>query len=151
MNWELIICLTGIMLFAYWFTYIAGSALASKPTDVDPGAILFSFPYMLAILRLCRMGQWDEIADSQEQELAITRDPKTRHQLIKDHKLNTVIAGREFFTWERSLLCPICLHWWLTLVVGAVFISFDIMHARADLFLAAFVYLVNHLIIRKIS
>lgn len=151
MNWDLIVTLTGLMLFAYWFAYVAGGPLSSKADDIDGGAFLIALPYLLAIRRLARAGVWKGIWSNFIQELDLTSDPKTKAQLRKDHKVNTIMAGREFFTWERSLLCPICLHFWLTVLVGLVFISFNIMHARADLFLAAFVYLVNHFIIRKIA
>jgi hypothetical protein len=151
MNWELIILLTGIMLFAYWFTYVAGSPLADKADNIDGGAFLIAWPYELAIRRLVRAGLWKGITSSFVQDMQVTSDPAVRARMRKDHKVDTIMKGREFFTWERSLLCPICLHFWLTVLVGFVFILFDIMHARADFFLAAFVYLVNHFIIRKIS
>lgn len=151
MNWELIITLTGLMLFAYWFAYVAGGPMSDHADDIDGGAFLIALPYELAIRRLVRAGMWKRIYQDYVQELDVTSDPKIKAQMRKDHKADTIMAGREFFTWERSILCPICLHFWLTLLVGLVFILFDIMHARADFFLAAFVYLVNHFIIRKIS
>jgi hypothetical protein len=151
MNWDLIITLTGLMLFAYWLTYIMGSPLASKPEDIDGKAILVAFPFELAIRRLVKAGLWNKISQELIQDMQVTSDPATRAEMKTDHVVSTIVKGRSFFTWERSLLCPICLHWWLTVVVGLVFILFDIMHARADFLLAAFVYLVNHLIIRKIS
>jgi hypothetical protein len=151
MNWELIITLTGLMLFAYWFTYVVGSPLADDPKNIDGGAILVALPYELAIRRLVKAGIWKGIELSHIQDLDVTSDPKTRAQMKKDHVVDTIEAGRTFFTWERSMLCPICLHFWLTVLVGLVFILFDIMHARAEVFLAAFVYLANHYIIRKIS
>jgi hypothetical protein len=151
MNWDLILTMTGVMLFCHWFYYVIGSPLAKDLKDIDGGAILFSFPYNLAVRRLRSVNAWKGMAANHIQEMDMVKDPITRRQLRRDHREHTVAAGREFFTWERSILCPICLHFWLTLLVGLVFIIFDIMHARADFFLAALVYLVTHLIIRKIS
>lgn len=151
MNWDLIMALTGLMLLAYWFTYVAGGPLSSKPDDIDGGAFLIAIPYRMAVRRLARAGMWKSIKSAYLDELAVTSNPKTRAEMKKDHKAETIVAAREMFTWERSILCPICLHFWLTVLVGLVFILFDIMQARADFFLAAFVYLVNHFIIRKIS
>jgi len=151
MNWDLILTLTGIMLFAYWLAYVMGGPLSTKADDIDGRAFLVAWPYELAIRRLVKAGLWKAITTEHINELNVTSDPKTRVQMKEDHVINTIMAGREFFTWERSLLCPICLHWWLTVVVGAVCISFDLLNARADFGLAAFVYLVNHFLIRKIS
>lgn len=151
MNWELIITLTGLMLFAHWFTYVVGSPLADAPKKIDGGAILVALPFELAVRRLVKVKMWNGISLAHIQDLDVTSDPKTRAQMRKDHVADTIDAGRVFFTWERAILCPICLHFWLTVLVGLVFILFDIMHARADVFLAAFVYLVNHFIIRKIA
>lgn len=151
MNWDLVMTLTGLMLLAYWFTYVAGSPLATKADDIDGGAFLIAIPYRMAARRLARAGMWASIKSAYLDDLAVTSNPKTRAEMKKDHKAETIVAGREMFTWERSILCPICLHFWLTILVGLVFISFNIMHAREDLLLAAFVYLVNHFIIRKIS
>lgn len=151
MNWDLILTLTGIMLFAYWFAYIMGGPLSKHADDIDGKAILVGFPYWLAVRRLIQAGTWKAITTELINDLAVTSDPKTKVEMKEDHRVNTIMAGRVFFTWERSLLCPICLHWWLTLLVGFVLIAFDLMHARADFGLAAFVYLVNHFLIRKIS
>jgi hypothetical protein len=150
MNWELIIWLTGLMLFAYWLNYVMGSPLADGAHRPDPGAILARFPRWLAIRRLIQNEAIDPINDQIHEELAVTTDSKTRAGLIKDWKRNLIEQGREFFTWEKSLLCPICLHWWLTLIFGAACLSFNLLHAREDLLLAGFTYLLNHLFIRKI-
>jgi len=151
LNWPLIILLTGIMLFAYWLNYIMGGPLSDDPKHVDMKAILFAFPNWLATRRLKRAKVLQELRADAMSELAMTSDPRTRQGLLNDKRLDIYLEGRKMFTWERSLLCPICLHWWLTIVVGAVLIFFDAFNARADFFLAGFIYLVNHLLIRKIS
>lgn len=147
----LIILLTGIMLFAYWFNYIMGGPLSDDVKNVDPKAILFAIPNALATRRLKHAGRLLELRAAALSEVALTSDPRTKLQLLEDKKLDIYLEGRKLFTWERSLLCPICLHWWLTLLVGAVLIFFDAFNARADFFIAGFIYLVNHLLIRKIS
>lgn len=151
MNWDLIVTLTGIMLFSYWFNYIMGGPLSDDAKKVDTKAILFSVPYWLAVRRLKNNGLYLSLSGDLINELSMIKDAKTKNQLRQDKRLDMYLIGREFFTWERSLLCPICLHWWLTLVIGVIFLIFNIMQARADLFLAAFIYLANHFLIRKIS
>ena len=151
MNWQLILLLTGIMLFAYWLNYIMGSPLSTKREDVDPKAILFSFPLFLAERRLKQAEILQKFHDQFIEELRMTKDISVIWGLKNDNRLDTFIAGREFFTWERSLLCPICLHWWLSVIVGIVLLSFDLLNAMADFLQAALTYLVLHLIIRKIS
>lgn len=151
MNWELTILLTGLMLFTYWFNYTMGGPLSDDPKNVNVGEILFFIPWWMAQRRIRQVGQTREFQRNLTQELAMTKDVRVMHGLVKDHKLNQYLAGREFFTWEKSLLCPICFHWWLTILVGAVLLLTNTFNARADLFLGAFIYLVNHFIIRKIS
>lgn len=151
MNYELILTLIGLMLLAYWFAYVTGSPMADSSRNIDGKAILSVIPYQFAINRLARAGMWKGIYSNFLNELSMTSDPRTREEMKRDHRAAVIEAGRTFFSWERSILCPICFHFWLTILVGFIFILFDIMHARADLFLAAFVYLVNHLIIRKIA
>lgn len=151
MNYELVLLLTGVMLFAYWFNFILGGPLSDDPKKIDVRAILFSLPDWMAIRRLKRLNLYRELLHELMTELSMTGDITTRHKLKLDKKLDMYLAGREFFTWEKSILCPICFHWWLTILVSAVLLSFDLLNARADFFLGAFTYLVNHFLIRKIS
>ena len=151
MNWEIILTLSGIMLFAYWLNYAMGSPLAAKPDDVDPKAILFDIPFILSIRRLKEYGVYLQFQNKLGEELAVTKDKVNREKAIVDSKLDKLLAARELFTWERSLLCPICLHWWLSVLVGAFLLWFDLLNARADFLQAALTYLILHLIIRKIS
>lgn len=151
MNWELILWLTGIMLFSYWFNYVMGSPLADPPNKPDVKAILFDVPNYLAVRRLHNVGALPKFMDQLLDELAVTSDPRSRNGLKTDNKLNTYLAGREFFTWERIILCPICFHFWLSLTFAVILLSFDLMNARQDYLLGCFTYLINHLIIRKIT
>lgn len=150
MNWEIIFLLTGLMLFAYWLNYIFGSPMADDD-KIDTRAIMFKFPRMLAARRLKKLGIYDEIKSNHWESMNITKDVTLRHKLKYDFRRETYIAGKEFFTWERSILCPICFHWWISLLAGVLLLVFDSMHAREDFLFAGFVYLVNHLLIRKIS
>lgn len=151
MNYELILLLTGVMLFCYWFNYVMGGPLSDDDRDVNVKAILFSFPKYLAVKRLKKKRVYRDILHQYIQEQEMTRDEVRKEQLRTDHLRGMYISGREFFTWEKSLLCPICLHWWLTVLVAVVLLSFDLLNARADFFIGAFTYLVNHLLIRKLS
>lgn len=150
-NWELFLWLTGIMLFAYWFIYAVGGPLSDDPKKVDERAILFNIPNGLATRRLAAKGLMKGIRKSLTQELIMTTDPVVRIGLIRDKRKDAFLIGREFFTWERSLLCPVCLHWWLTIIFAALVLALDLLHARANFLPGVLVYFVNHLIIRKIS
>lgn len=150
MNWLLIEILGSIMLFSYWLVYIMGSPLADKADDIDERAILFSFPLWLAKRRLTPEYLKD-MKSRYYQEMNLASDYVVKIGLKRDLNKNILLKGRELFTWERSLLCPICLHWWATLIFGIISLSFDLFHAREDFFIAGFVYLVLHLIIRKIA
>lgn len=151
MNWDIVLTLTGLMFLAYWWAYITGGPLSKKADDVDPGAILFGIPYRLAMRRLSRAAMLYQILENQAAEMELTKGQIDRKELARDHRLDLFLTGRKLFTWERALFCPVCLHWWLTILVGIVFTIFDLLGAREGIFLAGFVYLVNHFLIRKIS
>lgn len=151
MNYELIIWITGLMLFAYWLNYVFGSPLADGPHRPDPGAILASFPRALAWRRLRKEKLADEYWSRLQEMLGFAREAKIRRQTFKDWQLDILEAGRVFFTWERTILCPVCFHFWATVIFGVICLSFNLLHARQDLLLAGFTYLLNHFFIRKIS
>jgi len=151
MNYEIIFILTAIMLFSYWFNYVLGGPLADDIHRVDPKAILFSFPNYLAIRRLKHLKVYREMTRQLSDELAMTKDEVTKQRLRQDKKRDIYVAGREFFTWERSLLCPICLHWWLSVIAGIILIWSGVAQTGVDYFTGFLAYLVNHLLIRKIS
>lgn len=150
MNYEIISILTSGMLFSYWLNYIMGYPLA-KDNDVDPKAILFSIPLWLATRKIKYSDSYKRLRGRFFDEINITSDTITKVGIRFDHKRDKVLLGRQLFTWERAIFCPVCFHFWLSLFIGIILISFDLVNARADFFLAVFTYLVNHLIIRKIS
>ena len=150
-NVELILILTGVMLFSYWLNYVMGGPLSDDPRKVDVKAILFKFPYWLAKNKLIMKNLYWNTRESARQELKLTNDVRTRNQIRLEKRRDMYLMGRDFFTWERTFLCPICLHFWLTVVLAFPFLWMDLFNAREDFFLAVFVYLTNHLIIRKIS
>lgn len=144
--WGLLI---GLALFSYWLNYCMGTPLADNPNEVDVGAIFFFIPNRLARRRL---KQHDLLADYRRalaEDLLATSDPVRRLELRQENRRDAYAQGRKFFTWERSLLCPICFHWWLTILViaGGLLISFNLFFDLQ----APLAYLVTHLIIRKLS
>lgn len=145
----ILVSLTSIMLLAYWFNYCMGTPLNDDPKKVDVGAIFFFLPLRFADRRLKRAKKWREYKEALLESWAVTQDPIRKEQLYKDHLRDRYDAGRTFFTWERSILCPICLHWWLTVILVGVFV-FTFALSGYELLLVAFTYLVNHFIIRKI-
>lgn len=147
------LCLVGllvfIMLFAYWFAYCVGSPMADA-MHVDASAILFFIPYSLAKRRM-RGNLFDQAVEAWRQELSFSHDTIGAVQALRNHRHNLVVQGRELFGWERSLLCPVCLHWWLSLIAGADWLL--ITHgssAAVDLAVGSLTYLSLHLFIRKI-
>jgi hypothetical protein len=143
--------LTGLMLFAYWLHYCMGSPMAMDVEDVDVGAILFSIPAWLADRRLVHQLTLTDILEAQREELNVTSDPVKLADLMVDHARDRYEAGRKFFTWEKSFLCPICLHWWLTVIVVGLALVFNWLQIRDHAGAAALIYLINHLFIRKIA
>jgi len=139
--------LVGLALFAHWFTYVLGSPLAT-PDRVDPSAILFFVPYLLAKRRLRgKLFEW--AVDAWRQQLNANSDRIGATQALLDHRHNVVVQGRVLFRWERALLCPVCLHFWLTVLAG---VGWCALHGplRADLAIGALTYLFLHLLIRKL-
>lgn len=125
--------------------------MSDDPDDVDVKAILFFFPKWLADRRLKSENLDAQFRKELAEQLLITSDPKTRNGLRQDFRLETYLTGRMFFTWERSLLCPICLHWWLTLVLTILLFIFGWLTVRETLWQVGFTYLLNHFFIRKIA
>lgn len=150
MNIELIFLFTSLALFAYWLNFVMGGPLADAQ-KVDPDAMLFFIPFKLAAIRLKNKGLLTDIVAEQMDEIKLSRDPFVWTKLVSDHRLAIYLKGRELFTWEKALLCPVCFHWWITLIVGFMLFIFDGFNIRTDFLFAAFLYLVNHLLIRKIS
>lgn len=142
---------TSVMLFSYWLVYCMGSPLADQPRDIDTGGIFFFVPLYLATRRLKQV----DLLAAQRREytsaMLNSDDPKTRQELTKMYRETIMILGRMFFTWERSLLCPICLHWWLTVLVMLLALIFGWSAFYIYPIQTIFVYLLNHLIIRKIA
>lgn len=147
----IIALLTGVMLFSYWIHYCMGSPMAKDVDDVDVGAILFFIPEWLGNRRLAHQNVLADITENQLSELAITDDPVKMADLMNDHARFKYESGRKFFSWEKSFLCPICLHWWLTVLVINLCIIFGWLHMGGHLGAVALTYLVNHFFIRKIS
>lgn len=137
------------MLLAYWFNYCMGTPLHENPSKVDVGAILFFLPRWLADRRLKRVNKWREYKEKLLEQWEVTSDPIMRHKLYKDNLQDRYDAGRNLFTWERSILCPICFHWWLTVIFVGVMLLL-VGFTGFELLLVAFIYLVNHFILRKI-
>lgn len=147
----IIALLTGVMLFSYWIHYCMGSPMAKDVADVDVGAILFFIPSWLADNRLAKQNALADIVENQQSELQITDDPVKLADLLNDHARYRYEAGRKFFFIEKSFLCPICLHWWLTALVVNLCIAYGWLHMGGHLGAVALTYLVNHFFIRKIS
>lgn len=151
-NWDIVIFLTGIMLFCYWLNFAMGNPLSSNQTAIDTSAILFFVPKFFAIRRLKSENLLRNLKDHFDQEIAIAcNDPVLETHLSHDYDRNIFLTGRQFFTWEKMFLCPVCFHWWVTLAVSTAFVFSD-WHGAVDYRLGIiFTYLVNHLLIRKIS
>jgi hypothetical protein len=147
----IIALLTGVMLFSYWIHYCMGSPMAKDVKDVDVGAILFFLPRDFSDRRLAKLGILIEMWERHNDELKLTDDPVRHQEMRIDFERDRYEAGRKFFTWERSVLCPICLHWWLTVLVVNLCIAFGWLHMGGHLGAVALTYLVNHFFIRKIS
>lgn len=145
----LVLSLTSIMLFSYWFNYCMGTPLAKDRETIDPTAIFFFFPLWLADRRLKKLNLWREYKESLLEAWEVASDKVMREQLFRDNLRDRVVAAKYFFSWERSILCPVCFHWWLTVLFVVVYGSFQLF-TGFDLLVVAFTYLVNHLFIRKI-
>jgi hypothetical protein len=128
-----------------------GSPLADKPSDIDTGGIFFFIPFYLAKRKLIQKDIFAALRSELYTLIVDGRDPKRRQEAINQFNQDVIVLGRMFFTWERSILCPICLHWWLTVILMLlawvfgwnVFFEFPLQ--------TIFVYLVNHFFIRKIA
>lgn len=149
LEFQLFLILTGIMLFSYWLSYCMGKPLAKTVQDMDASAILFWIPYELAKRKLKQASLWSAVNEQWREQYRQANNVRDKIEALRDHRADVVYGARELFTWERSLLCPVCLHFWLSLFF--VQLAYYLHYLRPDvLLLTAFLYLVNHLFIRKI-
>lgn len=145
----LVSLLIGLMLFAYWFNYCLGSPMAD-PSRVDAGAILFFIPYSLAKRRM-KGNLFDQSVEAWREQLSMTSDAIGATTALQDHRHNVVVQARILFSWERGLLCPVCLHWWLSIWAGWVWVvAQHFKMPPLDIAVGAITYLFLHFIIRKI-
>lgn len=150
MDLVIIFILTGAMLFSYWLAYIMGGPMSDDPKHVNPRAILFSFPEWLAKRRLTTFDLFDLYKQFGE-EINLLHDYVEKVKANYEYKKDVFLKGRELFTWEKTLLCPICFHFWLSVLLGAILIISGRVDTWDDFGFGFLLYLVNHLIIRKIS
>lgn len=148
---ELIAILFAVMLFSYWFVYAMGSPLADKISDVDVGAILFFIPWWMATRRMKQWHLHEDVLTEWRQEAQVTNGSVSTVRGYKEWRRRYFETARDFFSWERSILCPICLHWWLTVIVVAILFAVGYWRGLDTLGLCGVVYLTNHFIIRKIA
>lgn len=144
MSLELFLLFVGVMLFAYWSNYCMGTPLARNPADIDVNAIFFFIPYMMAVRKLKKFHLWKDIDEQWTAEARLTNGARQLLQARREHMREVYISGREFFTWEKAILCPVCFHFWLSLLVWALFIQDHVL-------ISSLYYLANHFFIRKIS
>src|SRR3954469_17544290 len=109
--------LTGLMFFCHWFYYCLGKPLADSQDDIDVGGIFNFIPRLLADRRLRRHTMDAELRESFVSGIAVVRGSYQKLVTRKDYIRHRITVGREFFTWEKTFLCPVCLHWWLSLVL----------------------------------
>lgn len=147
---NLVCCLTGIMLFAHWLNFVMGTPLAEDPKHVDTGAFLFDWPLAMARRRLRQYGKLAPMRAELKEDLTHAKDRARRRELKLEAQRNMLVEGRKLFTYEKAVLCPVCLHWWLTVIFVAICLTFDYYHIDAHLGAAMLTYLVNHFFIRKI-
>lgn len=148
---ELIAILTAVMLFAYWLVYCMGSPVADDIRDVDLRGILFFFPWWMARKRMAQWHLHQDAGKEWRDEAQVTTGSRAKLQAHREWKRRYFETARDFFTWERALFCPICLHWWLTIIVVAVLFATGYWKGLPALGLCGLVYLINHFFIRKIS
>jgi hypothetical protein len=135
------------MFFCDWNNYVLGRPLA---TDYDVTSIMFWLPEALARRKIRRrhMLIWrDEADETVIAEMAATKDPTQRQEIWQSHRRYVYEYGRQFFTWEKAFLCPVCLHWWLSLIFLGVMWAFGYTFDHG---IALLLYLMTHYLIKKI-
>lgn len=126
-----------IMLFVYWVDFVWGHPLADEYNET---AILFGIPYYFAKRRLDSMNALQPLVKHRAEQMVATNDKRIRADIEREYKINVFSTGRQYWTYEKMIFCPICFHWWICLPILLTNVS-------AELFLY---YLITHFIIRKI-
>lgn len=145
MSYDLIFLMVTLSLFPYWFSFSMGNPLA-KEESIDVHAILFFIPLSFAIKRLEDNNLLSCIVDHQDEEMKLEKNIWRQMEAREAQKKALYVAGRDFFTWEKMFLCPVCLHFWLTVVA----FPFALIFLSSEFLPFVFLYFVTHLFIRKI-
>ena len=108
--------------------------------------LLSGWSFLLAKRRLKRDGAWQGKHQQLLNQLKEAKTPYDEKMIYKSFRQAVFAQARETFYWEKAAgMCPICFHFWITLIT---FIAVNIFYFEVNIFTFILYCLVSHLFIR---
>ena len=134
-----------LSLSCAFFIYMLDYGLG-KPGDEKPlyGSLLFAWSFSLAKKALGKKLYTNLYQQYRDQ---LTDDPLHNAQVRASFKEIVFTQARELFTWQKIVgMCPICTHFWFTMI--AFVVEENIFYFKVNIITFSFYFLLSHVIIR---
>jgi hypothetical protein len=136
-----------ISLIAALFIYLLDYGFG-KPGDEKPNyqSLLFFWSFYLAKKRLKKMQGWNTFQQQLDEQLATADTLMQKARVIASFKEIVFLTARPFFTYEMILgMCPICTHFWVSLLF---FSTVNIFCFKVNIITFGLSFLLSHLFLR---
>lgn len=136
-----------VAVFSALLVYILDYAFGQPGNEKWNDSELFSgYCFFLAKRRLKKDKVWKEKSKQLSENLMKTTIPYDRKLIHKSFRHMVFNQAKETFYWEKAIgMCPICFHFWVTLII---FLTVNIFYFRVNINIFTLYFLISHLIIR---
>lgn len=137
-----------LSLICAFFIYMLDYGLG-KPADENPiyGNLLFAWSFFLARKALGKDYRGIKVQYIQQMKHATTAFE--RKQIQRAFQDLIFKQGRQLFTWQKIFgMCPICTHFWFTLII---FSMENIFVFKVNIIIFTLYFLVSHVILRTLK
>lgn len=134
-----------LSIICAFFIYMLDYGLG-KPADEQPiyGNLLFIWSFYLAkkVLGVT----FPPVERQYKDQLKHTTSPFERMQIKRAFQDIVFKQGRQLFTWQKIFgMCPICTHFWFTLII---FLLGNIFFFKVNIIIFTLYFLSSHVILR---
>ena len=137
--------LPALSIICAFFIYMLDYGLG-KPADEQPiyGNLLFSWSFFLA--KKAMGVNFPPIERQYKDQLNHSTSSFERVQIKRAYQDIVFKQGRQMFTWEKICgMCPICTHFWFTLII---FFLGNIFFFKVNIIIFTLYFLSSHVILR---
>lgn len=134
-----------LSIICAFFIYMLDYGLG-KPADENPiyGNLLFAWSFFLARKALGK--DYTPLLQQYRDQIADTDSETQRAFIYRSFQDIVFKQGRQLFTWQKVFgMCPICTHFWFTLII---FSMENIFVFKVNIIIFTLYFLVSHVILR---